>query len=96
MIQNITKIQKKFDPNRFLGEKAADNRSKMLAFGMGPRSCIGYKYALVNMKIMLFHLLTKFKFKPYKKVSSSLEYSKNYFNIVPEAEFLLSFQTRCN
>ncbi|XP_019875696.2 cytochrome P450 9e2 [Aethina tumida] len=52
----------KFDPERFSDE----NKSKIvpytfLTFGVGPRGCIGSRFAIMEVKTMLFHLLSKFK-----------------------------------
>ena len=51
----------KFDPYRFSDE----NKSKIvsgsfLPFGMGPRICIGSRYALLEAKLLLFYIISKF------------------------------------
>jgi len=45
----------KFCPERFLNDDV-DN-SIYMPFGFGPRLCIGNKFALIEVKIMLFYLL---------------------------------------
>lgn len=45
----------KFDPDRFLNGEVKD--SVYLPFGLGPRICIGNRFALLQMKIMLFYLM---------------------------------------
>ncbi len=53
----------KFDPDRFLPEqKAARDQYTYLAFGHGPRNCIGMRFALLEMKLVLAATLRKFKF----------------------------------
>ncbi len=53
----------KFDPDRFLPEqKAARDQYTFLAFGHGPRNCIGMRLALLEMKLILAAMLQKFKF----------------------------------
>lgn len=78
ILLNIAKMHK--DP-KYWGEKANDfhpehflpeNFSKMhpytfLAFSGGPRNCIGIKYAWYVAKIMLTHLLRKYKFTTHLK-----------------------------
>ncbi|THH27300.1 hypothetical protein EUX98_g6891 [Antrodiella citrinella] len=36
----------------------------MMTFAGGPRSCIGFKYAELELKVFLFFLIESFKFKP--------------------------------
>ena len=53
----------KFDPERFRGPaKDARHAFQFLPFGAGPRNCIAMKFALMEIKITLVRILTKFKF----------------------------------
>lgn len=53
----------KFDPDRFLPEqKAARDQFTFLPFGSGPRNCIGMRFAMLKMKLILAATLQKFKF----------------------------------
>ena len=53
----------KFDPERFRGPaKDARHAFQFLPFGAGPRNCIGMRFALMEIKIALVRMLTKFKF----------------------------------
>ena len=54
----------KFDPERFRGP-AKDTRHdafQFLPFGAGPRTCIGMRFALMEIKIALVRILMKYKF----------------------------------
>ncbi len=53
----------KFDPERFRGP-AKDTRHafQFLPFGAGPRTCIGMRFALLEIKIALARILMKYKF----------------------------------
>jgi len=53
----------KFDPERFRGPaKDARHAFQFLPFGAGPRNCIGMRFALMEVKIALIRILTKYKF----------------------------------
>ncbi|WP_175003604.1 cytochrome P450 [Burkholderia lata] len=49
-----------FDPDRFYKE-GCDNRYAFLPFGAGARICAGKNFSLVEQKIVLCYLLSKFK-----------------------------------
>ena len=53
----------KFDPERFRSP-AKDTRHpyQFMPFGTGPRSCIGMRFALMEIKIALIRIFTKYKF----------------------------------
>ena len=55
----------KFDPERFRSP-AKDTRHpyQFMPFGTGPRSCIGMRFALIEIKIVLVKFLLKYKFVP--------------------------------
>ncbi|KAL1115984.1 hypothetical protein AAG570_005479, partial [Ranatra chinensis] len=52
----------KFDPDRFSPENVASrHKYSFMAFGGGPRACIGYKFAMLSMKTTLVIILRRYK-----------------------------------
>uniref|UniRef100_A0A914L7A7 Uncharacterized protein n=1 Tax=Meloidogyne incognita TaxID=6306 RepID=A0A914L7A7_MELIC len=54
-----------FKPERFIREeKASVDPLTFLAFGLGPRNCLGMRFAEIQMQVVIAHLVRRFKFKP--------------------------------
>ena len=52
-----------FDPNRFSEEnKKTRDSASYLPFGSGPRNCIGMRFAVIEMKLLLASILSKYRF----------------------------------
>lgn len=85
----------KFDPERFND----DNKNDIIPytympFGFGPRKCIGERFALMETKILLAHLLQNFVFKPSPKARKDIIFSKESFQVKPEDGFWMKLETR--
>lgn len=76
----------KFQPERF----SPENRSTLtpytfLGFGQGPRACLGSRFALLEVKTIMFHLLRRLKIVTTQKTQIPLKLSKKFaINIRPE------------
>lgn len=75
----------KFDPERFSDKnKHSIKHHTYLPFGIGPRNCIGSRFALLECKIFFYHLLLNFELVPTEKTRVPLELVKSSF--VPKIE----------
>ncbi|KAL0110547.1 hypothetical protein PUN28_013859 [Cardiocondyla obscurior] len=88
----------KFDPSRFLGEQKKRNLNSgtYLPFGLGPRMCIGNRFALLEMKALLFHLLARCDLKICEKTPIPLKLAKVGFGMRIENDFCLRVVPRSN
>ncbi|XP_001603857.1 cytochrome P450 9e2 [Nasonia vitripennis] len=83
-----------FDPDRYLNKKVTISEVENVGFGIGPRSCIGNRFAILETKILFFHLLAKFSLRPNEKTCKNFEYSKNNISIMPKGGYWCSFESR--
>uniref|UniRef100_A0A8C8Z482 unspecific monooxygenase n=1 Tax=Prolemur simus TaxID=1328070 RepID=A0A8C8Z482_PROSS len=63
---------KEFRPERF-SKNNKDNIDPYLylPFGVGPRNCIGMRFALISIKLAIVKILQNFSFKPCKETQVS-------------------------
>ena len=67
-----------FCPERHTKEKRTRYNSQYiyLPFGAGPRNCIGMRFALMEMKVSLFHLLKSFTLEPSSKTPVPIKFDR--------------------
>ncbi|XP_012368805.1 cytochrome P450 3A5-like [Octodon degus] len=83
-----------FFPERF-SKKNKENTEPyaFLPFGIGPRNCIGMRFALMNMKIAITRILQHFSLQPCKETQIPLKLSRK--NILqPEKSIVLKVVSR--
>ncbi|XP_071571178.1 cytochrome P450 9e2-like [Temnothorax nylanderi] len=85
----------KFNPERF----SEENKDKILPytylpFGHGPRKCIGNRFALMETKILIAHLLQKFTLKTTEKTVEPIVYAKKEFMLQPADGFWIGLEKR--
>ncbi|KMQ91030.1 cytochrome p450 9e2 [Lasius niger] len=84
----------KFRPERFLDNKMYHNSACYMPFGLGPRMCIGNRFGILGIKILLFHLLARCELKPCAKTTLPLRFSKKSLLMTAENGFWLNIQRR--
>ncbi|GAB0096689.1 Cytochrome P450 [Sergentomyia squamirostris] len=85
----------KFDPERF----SEENKHNIvpftyLPFGVGPRNCIGSRFALMETKAIIYYILSKFTFEVSEKTQVPLKLAKAGFALKPEKGFWLDLKPR--
>lgn len=75
-----------YDPERFMPE----NRDKLvpntyMPFGMGPRNCVGMRFAYQEIKLCLAQILTHFKITASASTPSKLTFKPNPLLLIPES-----------
>ncbi|XP_011647773.1 cytochrome P450 9e2-like [Pogonomyrmex barbatus] len=82
----------KFNPERFVNGEV-DN-SVYMPFGLGPRMCIGNRFALMEAKVMLFYLLWHCDLLPDVKTRNPMVLNKKAFVMMAEGGFWLKVRAR--
>ncbi|XP_059051583.1 cytochrome P450 9e2-like isoform X2 [Achroia grisella] len=73
----------KFDPERFSEENKHNIKPyTYMPFGIGPRNCIGSRFALCEVKVMLYQLLRDMELVPYEKTCIPSELDRQSVNLM--------------
>lgn len=82
-----------FDPDRFSSDEMnkRDNKS-FLAFGDGPRSCIGVRFGVLQAKVGLVMLLSKFEVSLCSKSKVPLQMDNKNFILTPAGGMWLNLK----
>lgn len=83
-----------FDPERFNNEnkKKRDNNT-YLPFGNGPRNCLGMRFAILEIKLTLANVLSKFRFETCDKTPEKIEIDSTGF-ARPKVPVILKINNR--
>ncbi|XP_054162169.1 uncharacterized protein LOC128960123 [Oppia nitens] len=87
----------KFSPERFMPE----NRHNIipytyLLFGVGPRNCIGMRFALLEAKLGLAHIIEKYRFFPTDKTDVPLKYKISILTAAERVIVGIDHRKLCN
>lgn len=86
---------KKFDPDRFSDENKKNIKpSTFMPFGMGPRNCIGSRFALLELKVLLYHIVLNYKIVKTDKTKDPIPLSPKEFNLIAVGGTWVKFEAR--
>lgn len=78
-----------FNPERFSNEEA---KKLSLAFGLGPRNCIGLRFSKMQLSISLITFLKNFDISTCDKTISSPEWKPLGLRLSPKGEVYLKLK----
>lgn len=85
----------KFDPERFNEENRDKiNPSTYLPFGIGPRNCIGSRFALMEVKAIIYYMLLEFSFERTPNTQVPLQLGKGFAGMRTEKGVFVEFRPR--
>ncbi|XP_055541583.1 probable cytochrome P450 9f2 [Wyeomyia smithii] len=85
----------KFLPERFSDEnKSSINLGSYLPFGIGPRNCIGSRFALMEVKAIVYYMLKSFTFKKTPNTQVPLILKKGASGSEAEEGVFVEFRPR--
>lgn len=87
----------KFDPDRF----SEENKHKIVSgtfvpFGIGPRNCIGSRFALLEIKAIVYYLIKNFSIVPNEMTQIPVKLANSAINMRTERGIHLDFNIREN
>ncbi|KAK4873605.1 hypothetical protein RN001_012965 [Aquatica leii] len=88
------------EPDKFIPDRFSDENKHLLtphafmAFGMGPKGCIGSRLALLETKLILFALLSKFEIVPVSKTRIPMVTGKKGIFLAAEGGMWLGLRKR--
>ncbi|XP_026729522.1 cytochrome P450 9e2-like [Trichoplusia ni] len=84
-----------FDPTRFSeGNKQNIKSFTYMPFGMGPRNCLGMRFAIIKMKVLLYHLVLNYKIVRCEKTSDPIRLQALDFSIRAVGDTYVQFKAR--
>ena len=83
-----------FKPERFLSVDGQRNPFAFVPFSGGPRNCIGQRFAMVELKLTLYHLLLNFEIVALQRADELLETVGVIHGVLNEVGLLIRMNER--
>lgn len=84
-----------FDPERFSAENKRNiDMSTYLPFGSGPRACIASRFALLQLKAIIFHLLLAFRVDRSARTPAAMTLKKGAAQVTSATGFFNQLKLR--
>ncbi|XP_040062088.1 cytochrome P450 3A5-like [Ixodes scapularis] len=84
----------RFDPERFANGRNTHHPAAYLPFGLGPRGCIGKRFALLEIKMAMCKIIRKYTFIPCDGTPEDVELVVNNIMINPKGGLKVRLQRR--
>lgn len=81
----------KFDPDRFDPESKSYDEYTYMPFGLGPRNCIGERFAMMQMRIAIVEILKSFRVETTSSTPEHIEFEKSSALLHSDHGILLKF-----
>uniref|UniRef100_T1IH31 Cytochrome P450 n=1 Tax=Strigamia maritima TaxID=126957 RepID=T1IH31_STRMM len=84
-----------FDPERFSAEnKEKINMNAYMPFGLGPRNCPAMRFAIIETKLGLFYMLSKYRFKTCPQTETPVQFFRNRSTLLSPISVTLLLEAR--
>ncbi|KAJ0177475.1 hypothetical protein K1T71_007484 [Dendrolimus kikuchii] len=85
----------KFDPERFSsGNKHKIQPFTFMPFGVGPRNCIGSRFAILELKVLLYYLVLNYRITKTKKTLNPVKITPTDINVKVVGGTWVKLETR--
>lgn len=81
-----------FRPERFLNGEVLPHTN--IPFGLGPRVCIGQRFAMMETKVLFYYLLQRCVLEPCEKTTVPLKFSPKSIMFVPPTGYWLNIMKK--
>uniref|UniRef100_A0A336K519 CSON013221 protein n=1 Tax=Culicoides sonorensis TaxID=179676 RepID=A0A336K519_CULSO len=81
----------KFNPDRFDENSSSYNEYSYMPFGLGPRACIGERFALLQMRIGIVNVLKSFTVEVTNDTPKNFQFEPTNVLLIPDKELILRF-----